>query len=333
MDEPIILDPESLSKFFGDIANDFDATPLEMILTALAVIAFVAFLVVGYVLTSKRARRQRRQRAHELFEQKVECRGLSAEERRALLDLAATLPRGEERLPRLVRSARAFERAASHREEAGVSQETILALRVKLGFYEQSKQGPVHSTAEIPPGAAVYLRVSGRGGFHGRVVDQKPDALLVEMDEDVEPFRRGTTVEASLQRPSGLYSFDTRVTDYRGYVVFLEHTATVRKTQKRNYFRKKLRRPVTVRKLSNGSDSVRSTLLDIGGGGASFELLGLEADVGDEVQLIMYLEEELVISVQARIVRLSHNGRVGHAAFHGLRPGEQDRIVRYALHQ
>jgi hypothetical protein len=214
-----------------------------------------------------------------------------------------------------------------------VSEDTVLALRVKLGFYEQSKQGPIHSTAEIPPGTAVHLRVHGLGGYHGRVVDQKPDALLVEMDEDVEPFRTGVGVEASLQRPSGLYSFDTRVKDYRGYVVFLDHTATVRKTQKRNYFRKKLRRPVTVRKLYNGSDVVRSTLLDVGGGGASFELLGLDAEVGDEVQLIMYLEEELVISVQARIVRLSRNGRVGHAAFHELRPGEQDRIVRYALRQ
>jgi c-di-GMP-binding flagellar brake protein YcgR len=331
MDEPIILDPESLSKFFGDIAADFDATPVEMILTALAVIAFIAFFVVGYVLTSKRARRQRRQRAQELFERKVECRGLSAEERQALLDLADTVPRGREKLPRMVRSARTFERAATHRREAGVSEDTILALRVKLGFYEQSKQGPVHSTAEIPPGTAVHLRIHGLGGYHGRVVDQQPDVLLVEMDEDVEPFRKGTTVEASLKRPSGLYSFDTRVTDYRGYVVFLEHTGTVRKTQKRNYFRKKLRRAVTVRKLSNGSRVVRSTLLDIGGGGASFERAGIDVEVGDDVQLIMYLEEDLVISVQARVVRLSRNGEVGHVAFHDLRPGEQDRIVRYVL--
>ena len=127
---------------------------------------------------------------------------------------------------------------------------------------------------------------------------------------------------------AGIFSFPTRITDMNEDAVFLSQSSHITHQQRRKYFRKTESLPVYVAPLAEGAEPQESMLLDLGGGGASLQNPRGQLKKGDQLELSLFPRAER-LTLAARVVRLSKNGRVANVKFESLSEAERNRIMGF----
>ncbi len=331
-DTVFYYDPQKVSEFLDGIARGFIVSPLQYVLFAGLLVLLVAAGIVAYRAQRARARRQSDRLALERWERlagKLELSGAEQE----VLDLLAE---GQlVRKLRLLASPAAFNRAAARLGAEAPEQATLAELRLKLGFRARNPERAPAASSELPEGLPVLLlwsaaagRLRPAGSQHrlaAEVSGQEAQALVLVPREPAAPPRPGSPVRVVFQNRAGVFSFDTRIRSSAGGVLRLEQVEKLQRTQRRRYYRRRLRLPVQVQ-LREGEPPLPSQLLDLGGDGASLANPGRKLSAGDLPELTFRAGGES-FRLSAEVLRVSRGAQVLHVRFHGLRDVDRDRLL------
>lgn len=326
----ILLQTSSLQLFVDKVSSGFGVTPLQAAGAGAVVAGFFTFLI-WYSRRQKRIEEERHyQRSEEMYREACRRKSLTPEDEELLERLSRYLAPPLHKLE-LLSNARLFERCArSLRGQEGVSEERLAALRKKIGLRPAGPEEIPKATGELP--ALLPLHISARGTrFSGHIAEESSQQLLVHLPmENARAasayLEQGEQVKVFFQLPTGVYSFSTRVVRCRGSEVELQHAGELRREQRRRYFRRKLRLPVFVTSPSTGGVPAASTMYDLGGGGASLRNPRNLVKPEEEIELSFAPERER-LHISARVVRVSHKGRMLHTAFTSIPEAARDRII------
>jgi hypothetical protein len=322
-------DPQKVSGFLDSIARGFITSPLQYALFAGLILLLVAGLILAYRVQRGRARRLEARLALQRFERLAGKLELTAAELEALDRLAG----GQvSRKLRLLSSPAAFNRAAARLGAAAqeaTGEATLAELRLKLGFQARNPERAPSASSELPEGLPVLLAWSAAAGGRRRLAAevnaQEAEALVLVPREGAAAPPAGSPVTVVFQNRAGLFSFNTKVRSAAGGVLRLEQVERLQRTQRRKYYRRRLRLPVQVL-LREGEPPLPSQLLDLGGDGASLVNPQKSLSAGDLPELAFRMGRES-FRLTAEVLRVSRDGRVLHVRFHGLRDADRDRLL------
>lgn len=313
---------------FLELSEGFRTSPVEI---ALVVLVLLAFILVPTIYGVRRRREQRRRqirRASEWYEALVNQHGLSPLEQGAVELLSNYLEEPGRKYLVLQNQAVFNQTAALAQEEEALSEGTISALRVRLGFAGSFTGAHPQSSAEIPEGSGVLVLEDREHPVHGRVLKPTTSAFRVRLDENERKFVIGNPVEVVYQNSSGVFRFDSGILHRIGSELELQHSERVEIVQRREYYRRNIRLPVYVRAAEEDHRPVRSEFVDIGGGGASMANPGERYEKGESLELTFHPDSEATLHIPARVVRTSKQGKVLHLSFENIRESSRDKIYR-----
>jgi hypothetical protein len=333
--EVFYYDPQKVSEFLDGIARGFLNSPLQYALFAGLILLILAGGIVAYRVQRGRTRRLEARLALERYERLAGKLGFTGAEL-ALLDRLA-----EGQVPRKLRllaSPAAFNRAAARLGAAlqdAPGEASLADLRLKLGFQARNPERAPSASSELPEGLPVLLAWAAEGGFRaaagGRrrvaaeVGAQEADALVLVPREATAGPPVGSPVTVVFQNRAGLFSFNTRVRSAAGGVLRLDQVERIQRTQRRKYYRRRVRLPVQVQ-LREGEPPLASQLLDLGGEGASLVNPRKSLSAGDLPELSFRVGGES-FRLTAEVLRVSRDAQVLHVRFHGLRDADRDRLL------
>lgn len=308
-------------------------SPLEITLVLLLILAFILVPTVYGIRRSREERRRRIRRASERYEELVAKHALSPGEQGAVETLGEYLDDPNRKYLILQNQAVFNQTAALAVEDGALAEGQISALRVRLGFAGSSVGAHPKSSAELPPGSAVLVLEDEEHPVHGRVLEPTTSAFKVKLDDNEREFVTGNPVEVVYQNSAGVFQFESGVLNRVGKELELEHSEHVETAQRRQFYRREIRLPVYVRQAGSDSRPVRSTFIDIGGGGASIVNPGQRYDAEESLELTFHPESESTLHLPARVVRTSKGGKVLHLTFENLREGSRDKIYKLLFRQ
>ncbi len=312
--------------FFRDFYIGFAASPGEVALVILLIVAFIGALVATFVIRSRRETAVRRRSAEEAYQEHLQAFSLTPSDLAAIEQMALHLDAPERKYLLLV-SQGIYNSCAERALEAGeLSEQQVAALRVKLGFAGKQTTKPPASTTEIPVGAAVLLRKKEEPPLQARVLAQEPDSFLVEHDEEAEIFTYGTALTVLYQTNAGIYAFESVVEGREGSVLYLAHDEEPSRMQRREYFRQNVDLPVYVRPTGSNRKPIATRFIDVGGGGASLRNPSPKFVRGTDLELTFHPDSDAPLNLHGRVVRTSRQGRVLHLKFEKLRESTRDKI-------
>ncbi|MQY76228.1 MAG: hypothetical protein GH155_01195 [Spirochaeta sp.] len=326
---PIILDEQKLTKFFDDISTGFQQSPLEILLSLALLLLFIGFLIFMYRLQKKRLRETRNRRYLQLYEAAMAKLDLNPSELQLLEQLAHYLKKPERKYLLLVNHS-TFNACVNRMcGEEDVRQVSLSALRIKLGFSVQDPERIPSSTAELPEGLPVLItsRVGKRAA--GRVAGSQPHSLIISPTEPVK-LPSGIPATVYFQNRSGVFSFTTHVretVEKPEPAIHLAHSETIRRTQRRAYYREKLSLPIFVRPAGSEEKPLLSVFLDLGGGGASLRNPQNRYAAGADLELTFLPSGADRLSLTAKVIRASRGGKVLHVRFGTITDSVRDRII------
>lgn len=123
-----------------------------------------------------------------------------------------------------------------------------------------------------------------------------------------------------------LFAFLTHVHKIRDQELFLDHSETLKHSQRRKYYRRRVQVSVEVATAEHPEEAVPALLADFSGGGASLQNPGLAVEQGALLELT-FVPRGARFSVAGRVVRISSGGKILHLQFEGLGDAARDRVV------
>ena len=162
----------------------------------------------------------------------------------------------------------------------------------------------------------------------------------VEIQTSARVPERGR-VELRIIRPTGLYAVETEIIGASDGLLIVSHSETVKRIQKRRFFRKKTQASVTVTPFAEGTSeddvdsqaaSFRTRLLDLSAGGARLQNCGVQVEVGQHLVITMQGRDRRPIKITGSIVRISKRDSSASVAFTSMKEAVKDKIVQLVLH-
>jgi len=232
-----------------------------------------------------------------------------------------------QKLFEILGSAHVFNRCVRRLGESeSVPSPVLSSLRVKLGFRAEGPERIPHSTAELPPGTGLVI-VEGKRKIYGSIVKLEDRFFLVSVEKKSGLPSPGSIVRVLLQKESGLYGFKTSAGRVECGMIRLKHAEDIQRVQRRKFYRRRTSLPVMVRKAERGQQWMRTTLRELGGGGASLRAPPGAIGRGEEVEVAFPLQTGPPVRVRGIVVRLS--GNVLHIQFGPMGEAIRDRIMAY----
>ena len=322
----IILDEQKLKDFWDGIAAGFQKSPLEVVLSLVALALIVTVPIVLFVIGQRRQKRRRAARAEEAFSRYVAKLDIGEGERDLLREMSRYTAGGKADLARLATNPTVFHAAARRMIEDGAAKDSdMAALRIKLHLVTPDAKGILRSTAELAPGLPIQLITSEDRILYGRIHAVGPRGFTV-LSSETQP--RGAALRVRLGRPTGLYLFRSAVLAARGKQMLLSHSERIKRAQKRRFFRKVTDIPVTVASRNGSGLQERTRLIDLSAGGARIRTEGVRFLVGDTVELVLHPEGGRPITVEGRVTRVSDDGSTMSMAFETITERARERIIR-----
>jgi len=320
------MDTQNVSDLLYSISRGFIQSPEQRILFIAILLAFILLIVLVYFLQERKSRARQKRNAAEVFEHLMRQLGLSRSER-ALVNRLAGCCKPPDKKYLVLLSSHTFDACAVKlREREEVPEMTLAALRLKLDFSARRPEDIPASSSELPRRMRVILTQKRKPTMRARVSRQDPEALVVAMDEGSTLPERAIPVTVYFQNQSGLFAFLTHVRKISGRDAYLDHSETIKRSQRRKYYRRPVQLSATATFENNPAEQLTTTILNLSGGGASIENPGIPVAPGDRLILSLTAGKEH-FSLAARVARKTHGDRLLHLQFEGLSEAERDRLI------
>lgn len=323
-----------LSDLLQNVAEAFAVDPQEVILVNVFILSFLILLILPSLVHAMIIYTRQKALAEKTYTSVTKDLNLTPEELRILEKLVRYTHGGVKDKHLLVLKANVFNNAVkrlSGREEIPAA--LLASLRLKLGFVFWSKEGAVHSTAELPKGLRLYILPKDGSEFYAKIIHQTPFNLLVKKeDPDRDLPTQMAWVLVFFERTNGIFSFSTLVKKVEnGSIIHLAHSEKIIQNQHRRYYRRKIVLPVKVRQQGLKQPVKQSTITDLGGGGLS--LINPEGSfkLNDRLVLNFLLPADKQVTLTGKVIRLSHYRRNIHLVFEPMNERVRDNIIGYIL--
>lgn len=327
-----IFDRQRLDGLLADFASGFTASPVALIASAALVLAIIAFLILSHAVITKRERRRIAAAVKRKCDLAFARLSLTPEETAFVHGLAGFLKDPTKEYLVLSSQGTFATCLQRYREGNEVPRELLRGLQEKTGF-DPRKVPRIRSSRDLPEGMPVVLETSGAGGgrrTQGVIQIQEGRGFSVKLKGAGFPSSRGTPVTVYCHDPSGVFAFASSVQSLDGSTILLGHTDRLKTSQRRKYFRHRMGIPVFVRPDTGVEKPAGSTLLDLGGGGASLRNPGSRYADGDDIRIYFRQDEKTWLPVEATVVRTSKHGAILHVQFGHVTEAVRDRIIRMA---
>jgi c-di-GMP-binding flagellar brake protein YcgR len=322
----------SVGQFLTAVAEGFVQTRFETILFFLLVIAGLLVVFLYFAGQNRREHRELARRSREILEHLFGKPDLKERERALLGRLALHLDPGEPGQSLLL-NYHVFDACARKmRQREDVSEDTLNALRLKMGFRITQPEEVPASSSELPEGSCLLLLSPAGQRVRARILAQAPAAMLASFEREGPPLVKGMPLTVYFHNRAGIFSFSSRITDLDDDALRLEHSSSVTHHQRRKYYRRKESLPVLVTAASPEALPRESLLLDLGGGGASLQNPGGHFKKGDLLEL-SFSPLSARLSLMARVMRVSKNGAAMGVRFVSLSEMERSRIMSFLFRQ
>lgn len=320
------MDAQNVSDLLFRISRGFIQSPEQRLLFFVLLSAFILLFVLGYFLQEHRSRVRRMRNAAEVYEHLSRQLGLSRSER-ALVDRLAGCCKPPDKKYLVLFSPHTFDPCVARlREREEVPEMTLAALRLKLDFSARHPEDVPASSSELPRRMRVILTQKGKPTMRAQVSRQDSEALVITMDEGSVLPDRGVPVTVYFHNQSGLFAFLTHVRKISGRDVYLDHSETIKRSQRRKYFRRPVQLSVTVTMENNPAEHLATSILDLSGGGASIEKPDVTVDPGDRLILSLKADNEHLL-LAGRVVRKTPEDDRLHLQFECLSEAVRDRLI------
>jgi hypothetical protein len=324
-----VLNEQKLAFLLKEISGGFQQSPLEIAIFSALVIGFLCLFIFAYRHQAKKSRIEHSKRAQELFDHIIDEKGLNMQERHVLELLSGFLPSLREK-NMLLENRTLFNTCLKKIQQAHeVPPKMISSIRKKLGFQSEIPDQTIHSSTDLSENLPVLVITRGKTHCPGILRKSDSHALHIELREGCSPPGAGTLVTLYFQRPSGIFSLSSRVTDAKDKFIEIAHTETIKRIQRRRFYRKKTRIPAFVKLAGSREHPVRSILTDLGGGGATLVNPGGAFHEKDELVLFFRTMKKENIQIRAKVLRISDDEKSLHVAFHHISEAHRDRIYKY----
>ncbi|HTP57281.1 MAG TPA: PilZ domain-containing protein [Spirochaetia bacterium] len=322
----------AIRQFLASVAQGFVQTPIELVLLLGFVLALVLVFVGYFVVQTLRADAETRRRSRELLDDLVQKLSLNADDMALLRTLATSGGKGTAEYLLLV-NRHIFDACARHLLQAGKASEFQLnALRLKAGFRLTETESVPASSAELPEGSSLLLQWAPQKQSHAVILAQEPALMTARLDGGSTAPPRGIRLRVAFHNASGIFFFATTVAGSDGSTLHLEHSSSIQRFQRRRYYRRKERLPVFIWAASLGASAGESTLLDLGGGGASLENPRRVMKEGDLLEMSFSPGSD-TLTLPARVLRVSPGRGVIHVKFESPSESQRNRIMGFLFHQ
>ena len=297
---------------------------LQGLLVGLAVV-MVAFILL-FVVSVARARGLRILRGEEIYRFLVRRLGLTRSEQE-LTDRISAFVRPPEKRYLILIDEPEFEDCVLRAQERSTLEEiTLSALRLKLDFGAGKPHEIPVSSSGLAVGTSLIMVQKGRASIRGKAGEQGERALRVSLEPGVEPPTLGVPISVYFNTAQGMFVFQTFARQLVDTDIYLDHSEVIRPTQRRRHYRKTIQLPVYVMLRDKLEEPIRSSILDLSGGGASLRNPNMQVAAGDDLALSFSPGGER-FTVPARVVRLSADGKVMHVQFQRLSEAARDRLI------
>lgn len=318
----------TVEGFFQTIREAYQASPLEIVAFILILGVLIGGLVGFFVYFTRSERRKHVELATRLYTEKADELKLAPGERELLKRMSAHL-KDPANTYQLLTDEITFNAAAAALREASpdVPASSIASLRLKLGYKANRPDRAPRSSASIPEDATVLIaRSRSRKPIKAKVAEPSSRAFRVTLPADAR-LPSGSSVEVFFQNSAGVFTFSSTVLAAGDGVAQLAHSESIRKYQKRRYFRRQIELPVYVSDFEKPEQQHLAQFREIGGGGASLSNPQNAFSDGQLIELSFELADQPV-TVVARVIRRSEGGAVLHVGFEHINEGLRDRIYR-----
>jgi c-di-GMP-binding flagellar brake protein YcgR len=173
----------------------------------------------------------------------------------------------------------------------------------------------------------LVIAQKGKRNISGRIQELDPHSFIVRLDHGLLPPEEGSPVRVYFKNISGLFGFSSVVQKSKNNIVKLRHSEAIKRFQRRDFYRKKIRIPAYIKKTSSQERPIASTIIDLGGGGASLLNPDSRYKVGDSIYLTFFLTHDSKFELTARVVRSSNNAKYIHVEFLSIPEESRDRII------
>lgn len=320
------MDTQNVSDLLRSISRGFIQSPEQRILFIVVLAAFVLLIVLVYFLQELRAKARHMRNATEVYDHLTRQLGLSRSER-AMADRLAGCCKPPDKKYLVLLSSHTFDACAEKlREREEIPEMALMALRLKLDFSARRPEDIPASSSELPRGMRVILTQKGKPTMRAWVSRQDPEALVAAVDEGSVLPERGIPLTLYFQNQSGVFAFLTHARKISGRDAYLDHSETIKRSQRRRYYRRTVQLSASFVLENNPERQLTTTILDLSGGGARIENPGIPVKPGDRVILGLRAGAEH-ITMAARVVRKSHGDEVLHLQFEGLSETVRDRLI------
>jgi c-di-GMP-binding flagellar brake protein YcgR len=332
----IIFDAEKLNEFFESVGSGFRKSPFEFMLFALLFgLLFLSLLI--FIIFQIKNRRKTLKRSRERFQNIITKKGLTPQETKCIEKMVRYFPRDKKYLSDILTHAHTFNTCARHMaEKEGIDDELAAKIRIKLGFSSGAGGGgrtgashQLHSTAEFVTGVYVRLNIQRQGTVKGRIAAIDGRGLTITTKARAQ---NGSPLLLEVDSRSGYYMMHTHVIESGENWLKVAHSEHLQRVQNRNYYRKPMRLPVTLKLPGANGKTYHTYLLDLGGGGAKVKNPGINAFVGLELILVMKLMPNEPFALQTRVARVSKADSSLSLSFVSIKEAVRDKIMRVVLH-
>ncbi len=320
---------EEVLSFLEALANGIYQTPQEIIITIIIILSFILFLIVYYLLQQRKIRRQTAKRSQELYDEAVQGLDLSPSDESLIEEMSQFLKEPVKKYL-IITNQVTFNACASQLlEKTAVPEESISALRVKLGFNRRTENKMPRSTADLPPGASVLLKNNKGKTLKAKILPPKTEAFRLMSRDAAQGFTSGTPVSIYYPHHSGIIRFNSHISNYSNGLMQLSHSEEPQRFQRREYYRQKVSFPAYIKQAGKDSEPVKGRFIDISEGGANIEVPErMFAHVGNTVEISFHPDSEDNLSLLGSVVRISHKGRRLHVKFRNIREKTRSKIMR-----
>jgi len=191
----------------------------------------------------------------------------------------------------------------------------IKELCKKLGFKLVDLFHFPVATWDIQEGKPAVLQFMDKKNITGVITKQLADALVFKIGDNSSAPLPGMDATIYMHYSLGVYYFHTMVQTIEDKNVYVNHSDTITKMQRREYFRKALSLPVIIQKEGSLEKPVASVIVDLSMGGMSVRNPHNQFQKGDDCKLYFHDEANANFHLYGEVIRTSKNGKIMHIRF------------------
>ena len=322
-----VISEEKLMRFFAEMHLGFEKDLGDALTFVGILFGFLLLFSFASWLQARKNSNTRAAAVRKAFRAFAREKALRRSEITLLEKLSRYVKPSFEKLS-LLRSGAVFNACARSLLDGGrVPRELVARLRKKLGFRPPYAGSAAVRSDDLPEGVSLSL-LNRRSGarVRGRLIGNEETGLVIEL---ADPFgvTAGARVQISYRNGFGVFVFPTVVRSCGRSSITVAHSTTVRRIQRRVYYRRKIAKPVYVKTAGSRDRPIRSALIDLSGGGASMRRTGDVFREDGALDLVFYVSAENRIDLRARVVRLTPE--TAHVSFEYVPDPVRDRIIGY----